>query len=72
MIAFDTALQGMQSAETGVNRAAARIAMAPANPQENLPTDVVDLMQSRNDFQANLKVAKVTDDMTKATLDLLA
>jgi hypothetical protein len=72
MIALNTALQGIQSAETGFTSAAARIATAPANPQENLPTDIVDLMSSRNDFQANLKVVKVTDDMAKATLDLLA
>ena len=68
MIALNTALDGMQRAETGFNRAAARI----AQPIDNLSSEVVDLMQSKNDFEANLKVAGVADEMTKSTLDLLA
>lgn len=72
MIAMNTALEGILRAESGVNRAAGRIAQAPANQEDSLVTDVVDLMQSRNDFQSNLKVAKIADDMTKATLDILA
>ena len=68
MIALNTALDGMQRAETSFNRAAARI----AQPIDNLSSEVVDLMQSKNDFEANLKVAGVADEMTKSTLDLLA
>jgi hypothetical protein len=69
MIALNTSLDGMQSAETSFNRTAAKI----ANPvSSGNPTDVVDLLQSRNDFEANLKAAQVSDDMTKSTLDLLA
>ena len=70
MIAMNTALEGIQRAETGFNRAAEKI--ASPTPSESMPTDVVNLLQSRTDFEANLRVAEVSDQMAKATLDLLA
>ena len=68
MITLNTALDGMQSAETSFNRAASRI----LQPSDNLPNDVVDLTQSKTDFEANRNVDTVSDDLTKSTLDLLA
>jgi len=70
MIAMNTALEGIQRAETGFNRAAANI--ATPTPSESMPSDVVDLLQSRNDFEANLRVIEVSDQMTQSTLSLLA
>ncbi len=70
MISLNTAVDGMQRAEAGFNRAAAKIARPGAS--DSPASDTVDLLQSKNDFEANLKSAKVSDEMTKATLDLLA
>ena len=75
MIALDTALQGMQNAESSFDSAARRISQEPApQPQDtaSLSDNAVALMQSRNSFEANTKVAHVADQMTKATLNLLA
>ena len=68
MISLNTSLEGLQRAETGFNRAAARIAA----PADTSPTDIVDLLQARHDFEANLKAIKIDDEMTRSTLDLLA
>ena len=75
MIALNTALQGMQHAETNFNAAAERIAQtstAPSDDSASLSQSSVTLLQSKNDFAANVKAAHVADDMTKTTLDLLA
>jgi flagellar basal body rod protein FlgC len=70
MISLNTSIEGMQQAETNFNKAAAKIANpAQSNSQ---PADTVDLLQAKHDYEANLKAAEVSNDMTKATLDLLA
>jgi len=74
MIALDTALQGMQNAETSFDTAARRISQEPApQPQDStsLSDNAVALLQSKNGFQADTKVAHVADEMTKATLNML-
>jgi len=70
MISLNTALDGMQQAETSFNRAAEKIAKPTGS--DSLPTDVVDLIHSKDDFEANVKTAQVQDDMVKETLNLLA
>ena len=75
MIDFSTPLQGMQQAETSVNRAASRIAAAPFSPQGDtvdLSSEMVALAQARNDFATNAKVAETEDQMTKSLLNILA
>jgi hypothetical protein len=75
MIALDTALQGVQNAETSFDSAARRISQEPApQPQDtaSLSDNAVALVQSKNGFEANTKVAHVADEMTKATLNMLA
>ena len=75
MIVLDTALQGMQDAETSFDSAARRISQEPPPlPQDttSLSDNAVALLQSRNGFEANTKVAHVADRMTKTTLDMLA
>jgi hypothetical protein len=67
MIDFSTPLSGMTQAADRVNQAATRIGRAPATAD-----DVVTVMQSRDDFTANTKVLKVGNEMTRATLDLMA
>ena len=70
MIGFSTSLQGMDSAQTGLNRAARKIATDPAAAAD--PNTAVDLLNSRNQFAANLNALKVGDGMIKTTLNLLA
>ena len=75
MIALDTALQGMQRAETSFKAAAGHIAQASAAPPEDsasLSQSSVALLQSKNDFGANVKAAQTADDIAKTTLDMLA
>ena len=75
MIALDTALQGMQNAESSFDSAARRISQEPTPPPQDtasLSDNAVALMQSKNGFEASTKVAHVADQMTKATLSLLA
>jgi hypothetical protein len=75
MIALDTALQGMQNAETSFDSAARRISQEPAPQTQDaasLSDSAVALMQSKNGFEANTKVAHIADELTKATLNTLA
>jgi hypothetical protein len=75
MIALNTALQGMQQAESSFDAAARRIAGPSATPPgdtASLSENAVALLQSKSDFQANVKTAHVADEMTRATLNMLA
>ena len=70
MIDFSTPLSGMAQAETSVNQIAKRLAN-PASDTVDLSAEMVGLMQGRNDFATNVKVAQTMDEMTKSTLSLL-
>jgi hypothetical protein len=70
VIDCSTPLQGLSAAETGFNRTARKIATDPTAAAD--PNNAVDLLNSRNQFAANLNTLKVGDEMTKATLDILA
>jgi hypothetical protein len=71
MIDFSVPLSGMTRAETSVNQIAARVAQ-PADDTVSLSADMVALMQSQNDFAANVKLAQTEDQMTRSALSLLA
>jgi flagellar hook protein FlgE len=69
----------MQRADTQFTRSAGQIARAGAQATDSSTTDTVDLstatvtlLQARNDFADNLQTAHTADEMTQATLDLLA
>ena len=70
----ETALAGMQRAESTVNRAARRIALAeaPSGDQVDLSAEMVALMKARNDFSASAKAAQTADEMSGALLSILA
>jgi hypothetical protein len=62
-----------------LNTAASRIARAPfqgtppdAQNSVDLSDEMVALLSSRNDFEANTKVVKTFDEMTKTLLNILA
>ena len=70
MINFSTPLQGLSMAETQLNRVAQRVARDPAAGAD--PNTAVDTLEAKNQFGANLDTLKVGDEMTQATLNLLA
>jgi len=77
--AMQSALDGMQSAETQLDTAATRIAsypfaVPPANSGDtvDLSTDMVTLLQARDNFAADTKVAQVADEIQQSTISMLA
>ena len=78
MVNLTTPLQGMQQATDRFQVAAERIARMPsaaATPPEDvldLSNEMVALMESRNQFAANVKTARMGDEMTREALNLLA
>jgi flagellar hook protein FlgE len=72
-----TSLSGMQSAQAQVDRSASRIASLPAAAQQpsdsvDLSTEMVALLQGRNDFAANAKAFEIQDQTTQNVLNLVA
>jgi flagellar hook-associated protein FlgK len=74
MIDFSTPLQGMQTAMDRVNLAARQIAQSAdpnAGDTVDLSTEAVALLEARNAFTANVKVAKTVDEMNRSLIDML-
>jgi hypothetical protein len=71
MIDFSAPLSGMAQAETSVNQIATRLTQ-PANDTVDLSAEMVALMQSRNDFAINLKLAQTEDQITQSAFSILA
>ncbi len=77
MVDRTTPLEGMQQAADRFQVSAERIARMPSvasSPPEDvldLSSEMVALMESRNQFAANVKAVKVSDQMTREGLDLL-
>jgi len=63
------AQQGLEQAQDRLAQTAQRIARAGAPPSAG---DSVELLSGRNQYEADLGVARVGDEEQKATLDLLA
>lgn len=77
MVDLSIPLAGMQQAADRLNLSASRIARAPfeaLNPAQadtiDLSVEMVGILEARNAFTANVNVAKVGDEMTRATLEL--
>ena len=68
--ALSSALEGMSRAETQLNKAASDIARAPVDTVD-LSAAMVSLLESRNNFEANTKVFKIADDMSKTLLNVV-
>lgn len=77
MIDFAAPLQGLNRAAQSFDRAASRIVSAPfaasAAPQDSvdLSTEMVNLLESRNDFSANAKVVHTAEEMSKTLIDMI-
>jgi flagellar basal body rod protein FlgC len=77
MNALNGPLQGLSSAEASFNSAAEKISKSfvvdPHNPQDQVSISdaMVALLNSKNDYEANLKSLKTGNEMTKRLLDVL-
>lgn len=63
-----SALSGMRANLTRMNESAARLAGQTADPV----TELVDQMQIKTSFEANLKVLDTANDMVRSTIRLWA
>jgi flagellar hook-associated protein FlgK len=72
MIDFQTPLQGMDSASASLDRAASRIAAIgqPTGDTVDLSTEMVALIQARDNFGANVKAAQTIDEVTQSLLNI--
>jgi flagellar hook protein FlgE len=71
MIDFSTPLSGMMQAETSVNQVAVRLAQ-PTSDSVDLSSEMVSLLQARNDMTMNATVAHTEDQMTQSAISILA
>lgn len=75
MVGLSAPLEGLSRAQTSFDSAAAKIAVSldSPNPQDqvSLSDQMVALMQSRNDYEANLKSLQTGNQMQKTLLDLI-
>lgn len=72
MIDFSTPLAGMERATTSLNQTASKIAnLSTPGDSVDLSSEMVSLIQSRNDFESNTKVVQTEDEMTKSLLNMI-
>lgn len=69
MIASAIAVGGIAAATARFEQSARRTAQAPL---DNLETEMVERIEAKAEFSANIAVLKTADDMTGALLDILA
>jgi flagellar basal body rod protein FlgC len=65
-----TARYGLFAAERRFDAAATEIAQAPANPEADYAAGMVDMIQAKHAFSANLSVVRFADDMWKSLLEI--
>jgi hypothetical protein len=72
------ALQGLQQAERSFSKAAAKLASpaavsaAPPTDRVDLSRNMLELMDARRQYAANLAVEKTAAEMERRTIDILA
>lgn len=74
MIDFSTPLAGLEKASEALNKTASRIQSVGLTPQGDtvdLSTEMVALLQAKNNFAANTKVIQAADQMTQSLLNVL-
>lgn len=64
------AATGMQRASTQLEVSASRIARSGAEDVD-VTSEMVNILNAKNDFKANTKVVEAARDMSKALLDIL-
>jgi hypothetical protein len=75
MIGFDASLEGLSRSEAQFNQAVQQIAFAPLRPggqdTVSLSDAAVQLLQAKNNFDANTKAIKIQDQMTQDLLNAI-
>jgi flagellar basal body rod protein FlgG len=67
------ALNGLNQAQATLENVEKRISGAAGRGDAvGLSTDAVNLIQAKSDFEANIKVLEVADELNKSAIDLLA
>jgi flagellar hook protein FlgE len=67
------ALNGLNQAQATLENVEKRISGAAGRGDAvDLSTDAVNLIQAKSDFEANIKVLEVADELNKSAIDLLA
>ncbi len=69
MIASSIAASGIAAATARFEQSAQRTAQAPL---DNLEGEMVERIEAKAEFSANIAVLRTTDDMAGALLDILA
>ena len=74
MDAITTAATGLMGASSRIDAVAVRLAQTgqPNSPEINIASNMVALVEAKNDFQASVAVIRTGDEMTGALLDMLA
>lgn len=75
MIDFQAPLAGMESAAASLDRAAVKIANSAATPSGDtldLSDAVVQMIEDRNSFAANVKSAQTIDETQQSLLNIVA
>jgi flagellar hook protein FlgE len=71
MIDFSAPLAVMERASSQVDKIATKVSgLGFPGDTVDLSSAAVDLLQSKNDFEANTKVLQVEDQMSKSLLDI--
>ena len=65
-----TALNGLQAAEQRFDSSAARLVRADQDPTLDSATEIVQQIQSKDAFSANLATIKVSDEMWRALVEI--
>lgn len=72
---YTTPLSGMLAAQDQVERSASRIAGFPANgagaDSIDLSAEMINLLEARNDFAADVKAQEVMDETAQSALNLV-
>jgi flagellar hook-associated protein FlgK len=73
VIDFQIPLEGMDRASANLDRAASRIAAIgqPSGDTVDLSTEMVALIQARDNFGANVKAAQTMDEVTQSLLNVV-
>ena len=75
MIDFSIPLAGMQQAEASLYKTASRVAvvgLTPAGDNDDLSTEMIAMIEAKNSFSANTKVAQAENQVTQSLLNILA
>lgn len=70
MDAFSIARGGLAAAERRFETAASRVAQAASDESIDLGQEMVEMIQAKHHFSANLKVIRFADEMWRSLLEI--